>query len=101
MGDVIDAMNMAGLHIDKVSDMEFMMALKEAMSDEKKSMIVSSLLSYSTSDNLSHEFIGGDASFTIKALYRLGYRWPITDFDYLIKAIKSLDSLGFFNRDDI
>ncbi|MBQ7641912.1 MAG: amino acid adenylation domain-containing protein [Acholeplasmatales bacterium] len=101
MGDVIDAMNEAGLHADKVNDMEFMMALKEAMSDEKKSMIVSSLLSYSTSDNLSHEFIGGDATFTIKALYRLGYRWPITDFDYLIKAIKSLDSLGYFDRDDM
>ena len=68
MGDVIDAMNMAGLHTDKVNDLEFMMAIKEAMTDEKKSMIVSSLLSYQTSDNLSHEFIGGDATFTVKAL---------------------------------
>ena len=87
--------------MDKVSDEEFRASIKEAMGDEKKSMIVSSLLNYSSSDNLSHEFIQGDATYTIKALYRLGYRWPITDFEYLIRAIKQLDSLGFFDRDDI
>lgn len=101
MGDVIDAMSLAGMHMDKVSDEEFRASIKEAMGDEKKSMIVSSLLNYSSSDNLSHEFIQGDATYTIKALYRLGYRWPITDFKYLIRAIKQLDSLGFFDRDDI
>lgn len=101
MGDVIDAMDLAGLHMDKVSDQEFNESLKEAMADEKKSVIVSTLLNYNSSDNLSHEFIQGDPSFTVKALYRLGYRWPITDFDYLIRAIKSLDSLGFFERDDM
>lgn len=101
MGDVIEAMNRAGLHTDVVSDLEFMGALKMAMADEKKSLIVSPLLNYSSSDNLSHEFIDGDSTFTVKALYRLGYRWPITDFDYLIKAIKALDSLGFFERDDM
>lgn len=101
MADVIEAMEKVGLHMDKVNDIEFMGAMREAMADEKKSMIVSSLLSYSTSDNLSHEFIGGNSSFTVKALYRLGYRWPITDFDYLTKAMESLVTLGFFDRDDM
>ena len=101
MGDVVDAMDLAGLHMDKVNDEEFNKALKKAMTDAKKSMIVSTLLNYNSSDNLSHEFIQGDPAYTVKALYRLGYRWPITDFEYLIRAIKSLDSLGFFERDDI
>lgn len=101
MGDVIDAMDLAGLHMDKVNDKEFNESIKEAMMDAKKSVIVSTLLNYNSSDNLSHEFIQGDPAFTVKALYRLGYRWPITDFDYLIRAIKSLDSLGFFQRDDM
>lgn len=101
MGDVIDAMDLAGLHMDKVSDKEFNESVKEAMKDSKKSVIVSTLLNYNSSDNLSHEFIQGDPTFTVKALYRLGYRWSITDFDYLIRAIKSLDSLGFFERDDM
>ena len=80
---------------------QFAKALKEAMMDPKKSVIVSTLLNYNSSDNLSHECIQGDPSFTVKALYRLGYRWPITDFDYLIRAIKSLDSLDFFDRTDM
>ena len=101
MGDVVDAMDLAGLHMDKVDDKDFDKSLKEAMTDAKKSMIVSTLLNYNSSDNLSHEFIQGDPTFTVKALYRLGYRWPITDFNYLITAIKALDSLGFFEREDM
>ena len=61
-------------------------------------MTVSSLLSYASSDNLSHEFIQPDASYSVKALYRLGYRWPITDFAYLIKAIEALKGLDFFEN---
>ena len=98
MGDVIDAMDQAGLHIEKVNDPEFMAAVREAMQDEKKSVTVSSLLSYASSDNLTHEFIQPDSSYTVKALYRLGYRWPITDFAYLIKAINALESLDFFEK---
>ena len=100
MGDVIDAMNLAGIKIDKVSDVEFGNALKQGLEDKDRSVIVSSLLSYASSDNKSHDFIQSDSTYTVKALYRLGYRWPITDFEYLIKAIESLDTLGFFDRLD-
>ena len=34
--------------------------------------------------------------FTAEALYRLGYKWPITDDAYLENAIKALDTLEFF-----
>ena len=39
--------------------------------------------------------------FTNKTLYHLGYKWPITDTEYLTKAIESLDTLGFFERTDL
>ena len=100
MGDVIDAMNLAGIKIDKVSDEDFSNALKKGLEDKDRSVIVSSLLSYASSDNKAHDFIQSDSAYTVKALYRLGYRWPITDFEYLIKAIESLDTLGFFDRLD-
>ena len=101
MGDVIDALNLVGMHIEKVDDLTFANAIKEAMQEDKKSMIVSSLLSYAASDGLTHELVQWDSSYTVKALYRLGYRWPITDFDYLTKAIRALITLGFFERDDM
>jgi hypothetical protein len=100
MGDVIEAMNECGLHIDSVSDEEFMGAVYEATNDEEKSKKVSALITYASNDNHSHSYILTDNSFTIKALYRLGYKWPITDQEYLVKAIKSLISLEFFERDD-
>ena len=100
MGDVVEAMNECGLHIDNVSDKEFMDAVYEAANDEEKSKKVSALITYTSNDNHSHSYILTDNSFTIKALYRLGYKWPITDQEYLVKAIKSLISLEFFERDD-
>ena len=100
MGDVIEAMNECGLTIKTVKDDEFMNAVYESTNDEEKSKKVSSLITYTSNDNHSHSYILTDNSFTIKALYRLGYKWPITDKEYLIKAIKSLISLEFFERDD-
>ena len=100
MGDVVKAMNDCGLRIDNVKDKEFMDAVIEATNDEEKSKKVSALITYTSSDNHSHEYILTDNSFTIKALYRLGYKWPITDQEYLEKAIKSLIGLEFFERND-
>ena len=100
MGDVIKAMNDCGLHIESVKDKEFMDAVIDATNDEEKSKKVSALITYTSSDNHSHAYILTDNSFTIKALYRLGYKWPITDQEYLKKAIMSLISLEFFERND-
>ena len=67
------------------------------MKDEKKNMAVSSLISYDSASGESRAFILSDNSFTIKALYRLGYKWPITDKHYLERSIESLATLGFFD----
>ena len=101
MGDVIEAMNLYGFRIDIVKDEVFHAKLNEFLQDETKNMLVSNLISYSSSDNRLRRYIKTDNSFSIKALYRLGYKWPITDAAYLMRMIESLDSLGFFDRDDI
>lgn len=101
MGDVIAAMNRYGFNVAIVRDEEFTAALNEAVADEGRSMLVSGLLTYSSSDNRLRRYIKTDNSFSVKALYRLGYKWPITDDAYLTRVIGSLDSLGFFERDDI
>ena len=100
MGDVMQAMNDCGLKIDNVDEKDFMDAVVDATNDEEKSKKVSALITYTSNDNHSHGYILTDNSFTIKALYRLGYKWPITDQEYLKKAIKSLISLDYFERDD-
>ena len=74
--------------------------MKKTMMDDTKSMLVSSLISYSSSDMHTHQFIGSDNEFTNKALYHLAYKWPITDYEYLKNAIISLQTLDFFERND-
>ncbi|MBR6071206.1 MAG: amino acid adenylation domain-containing protein [Acholeplasmatales bacterium] len=100
MGDIIYTMNLLGFDIKVVSDDEFIESMKEMMQDEENNMLVSSLISYSSSDTHVHSFIGSNNEFTNKALYHLNYKWPITDKEYLTKAIESLMTLGFFERKD-
>ena len=101
MGDIIYVLNELGFNIEVVSDEEFLKSMKEMMMDESKSMLVSSLISYSSSDMHTHSFILSDNEFTNKALYHLSYKWPITDYQYLKNAIESLATLDFFERTDV
>ena len=36
-------------------------------------------------------------TFTVKALYRLGFQWSITETHYLEQAIQMMEMLGFFD----
>jgi len=42
-------------------------------------------------------YVPEDHTFTKNALYRLGYRWPLTDERYLRNAINALVTLDFFD----
>ena len=101
MGDIIYVLNELGFDIKVVPDDEFLKTMKTMMMDDTKSMLVSSLISYSSSDMHTHSFIGSDNEFTNKALYHLSYKWPITDYEYLKNAIESLMTLDFFERTDL
>lgn len=98
MGDVIAVMNERGLPVEVVSDEEFEEALIDAMEDQEKSSLVSGLISY-LSSNTEHSIslIDAQNQFTTQVLYRLGFRWPIADENYLKNAIQQLKDLGFFD----
>jgi len=100
MGDIVDVMNDLGFDIQVVSDQEFFDAMREMMADESKNMMISSLINYASSDAHTYSFILTDNEFTNKALYHLGYKWPLTDYAYLKRAIISLQELDFFTRND-
>lgn len=98
MGDVIACLNNYGIKVDVVSDSEFSSAMMSAMKDESKNMLISGLISYLDSDSeKTRSYVGYNNTFTTKALYMLNFKWPITDEKYLTKAIKSLDTLGYFD----
>jgi thioester reductase-like protein len=95
MGDVIEAMNEDGFKIKLVDDSSFNNHLHEEMS--KGNDKVAPLIRYDVS-GASSSFILSDNSFSVKALYKLGYKWPLTDDEYLKLAINSLKTIGFFSE---
>ena len=101
MGDVIEEMNSNGFDIKVVRDDLFVDKLNLFLQDGERGMLASSLLTYSSSDHHVHTLIKTDNSFTVKALYRLGFKWPITDALYLKRIIEGLKTLRFFERTDI
>ena len=99
MGDGIEAMNRSGIPVKTVSEKEFTEAFNNALSDDKLSEYVSPLISYQASDSNTIEFfIDYDNAFTTKALYRLGFKWPIINEDYLQNVFESLSALAFFDE---
>ena len=54
------------------------------------------MIAYASRDGEQVYTVGYKNQFTTEVLYRLGYKWPITDDNYLENAINALDKLGFF-----
>lgn len=96
MSDVIYAMRTYGFDIDIVSDEEFECVLKSAAQQEDLSDAVLGLIAYASDDENQRYEIMADNRFTTEVLYRIDYKWPITDDRYLENAIKALDTLEFF-----
>lgn len=98
MADVIEQMNALGIWVDIVSDETFQAALWSALENEDKNELISGLIAYLSSDaEVGSVYIDADNSFTTKALYRLGFKWPMPDGIYLRNALKALSTLGFFD----
>ena len=98
MADVVEQMNAVGIPIEIVSEEVFQEALQEALGDEKRNELISGLIAYLPGNQgRSSVYIDGDNCFTTKALYRLGFKWPMPDKDYLYNALKALETLGFFD----
>lgn len=98
MADVIEQMNASGILVETVSDEEFQQTLLAALENEEKNELISGLIAYASSDaDHSTAYIDADNSFTTKALYRLGFKWPMPDSSYLRNALKALETLGFFD----
>lgn len=85
-----------GISIDIVSAERSSKELGAVLADIKRNMIVSPLISYDPHDK-TQRFVLTDNSFTVKALYRLGFSWPLVNKNYIERSIDALITLGFFD----
>ena len=97
MANVIFAMQQYGFAISIVSDQIFNEHFGKLMQDPVRSVDLSGLLHYRSSDNLVA--VPGQNNFTTTLLYKYNIRWPLASDDYSIKLIGMLDGLGFFDED--
>ena len=96
-GDIIFAMNRHGYHINIVTEKEFARIVQEDLDNDSYSESVMTLMAYEEKeDNIVP--VESDNYFTINALYRLGFKWPIVDDVYLDKVISAVESLEFFKN---
>jgi hypothetical protein len=97
-GDVILAMKSCGLEIEFVEQKDFQSAWQNAEDDPAKAEILTSSIAY-RNDGKNEEIVVFPKNnlYTMQVLYRLGYNWPVTMWEYVEKFIKMLQKLGFFS----
>lgn len=97
MADVIFVMQQYGFPIEVVSDAQFQQRLNAAAEDPTLSDAVGGLIAYMNNDaSVMRCMLDASIRFTTEALFRLGFKWPITTPDYLNNMIAALDGLGMF-----
>ncbi|MBE6519057.1 MAG: amino acid adenylation domain-containing protein [Thermoplasmata archaeon] len=96
MANVLKVMRDNDMPVEVVSKKVFDQRFMEALKDESKGEYVSGLISYLGNAGESRRFIAADETYSIKALYRLGFSWPIISEQYIDRAFKALKSMRFF-----
>lgn len=97
MGEIISVMRECGLDIRYAEDEIFDEKVRTALLDDRINSYIAPLVNYDADNGEKYEEVPAENSFTIKALYRLGFHWRVTDSEYLRKLIEGLKTLGFFD----
>ena len=87
--DIVYSMREYGMKVDTVEDDEFEARMASAGD------AAGALMAYSTREGQERRYmLGTDCSFTTNALYRLGFKWPVTDEDYIVKMLDALNGMS-------
>jgi thioester reductase-like protein len=96
-GDVLQELRIIGDAPRQVEKAEYEETLNKAKNDPVKAQQLQSLLAY---QDLAHGqqavAIHTTNDFTTQVLYRMGFRWSATSWDYVDRFFTAIDELGFF-----
>ena len=98
LGDVLTQLTSVGDGIRFVEQDEFQSALDAAATDPQKANQLSSLLAY---QDMAHgqktTDVKRDNDYTTQVLYRLGFAWSPTSWDYVDRMLTAISGFGFFD----
>ena len=94
---IFQEMNELGYPIKYVEREEFMKAFAQAQSDPEKASVLTSIMAYMPSGKSRKTVrLKRHCEYTMQVLYRLGFRWPVTTWDYIERFVSALGGLGYF-----
>ena len=97
-GDVIAELSKVGNAPVQVETEQFDKTLEAAKQDPEKAKRLSSLIAY---QDMAHGkksvFISPENQYTTQVLYRMGFRWSSSSWDYVDQMLETIAGLGFFD----
>ena len=97
-GDVLAELEQIGKAPKQVEAEAYNAALEAAKQDPEKAKQLSSLLAY---QDMAHgqqaAMIPTDNQYTTQVLYRLGFRWSSTSWDYVDQMLVAINGFGYFD----
>lgn len=98
-GDVLSELKCVGEGVEFVDGEEFARRMELAKEDPDKARELSSLLAY---QDMAHGRKTSDVTrqniYTMQVLYRMGYSWSHTTWDYIDRFLKAIAGMGFFDH---
>ena len=98
LGDVLTGLDTVGDGVRFVEQEEFAQVMDEAKSDPVKAKQMASLLAY---QDMAHgqktTDVSRDNDYTTQVLYRLGFAWSPTSWDYVERMLSAIGGFGFFD----
>ena len=100
LGDVLTGLTAVGEGIRFVEQEDFDAALQQAKDDAQKSTRLASFLAYSDAAHGQKTFdVARDNDYTTQVLYRLGFSFSPTSWDYVERMLTTIGGFGFFELD--
>ena len=97
LGDVLTGLSTVSEGIRFVEQEEFDKAMEQAKEDPLKAKQMSALLAY---QDMAHgqktTDVKRDNDYTTQVLYRLGFAWSPTSWDYVERMLTAIGGFGFF-----
>ena len=92
--DILYSMKEYGFPMDTLEDEEFGQRM-EAAGDS-----AGALVAYNSREGAERRYmLDASTAFTTNALFRLGFKWPVSGERYIVQMIKALDELIMFEDD--
>ena len=98
LGDVLNRMSEIGQEMQLVEDEEYAHRMEMVQQTEEGAKRLSGLVAYLNTTHGRQSVVPTiQNAYTMQVLYRMGFRWDVTTWDYIDRMLQVINGLGFFD----